>query len=681
MSPDFETVVDALIADGCLQPASGLVDGVWLRGPNPSLDVARLRRTTILLAGAGAAVEALEPVLIAGEYRGVRRIPPHDMADAMTPDAVVVAAFDWPAKDELLALDELCRVAGRPWVPLRFQDGRAFLGPAAGLGATARFRDLLLRRRAAERDVRVHDVSWLAESTDQPPVTGAEWAWIASTAAVRIERWIAGAFRADIVNAELELDPVENTVQRHHVLMLPDRVPAPVTTEADPSRLVDPRTGVISRLRDVSADECLPPSLHLAVADVADMRRILDWPNDRRAFGSSWDSADAARAAATGEAVERYCGNWTPPYQTVVTTSFDRLRELDEPAVDPDTLTLYSDAQYGSAGFPFSPFRRSSQADWVKGWSLTQAHEVWVPAFLVYVAWRERGDRELRFGYPNLTGIAAGPSLEYATLSGLEEVIERDTSMTWWAHARSLPPLKPPKDVKRMLDPVGDRFEARLTALPNEFTVPVVAGVVRDRVTGWSAIGTAVRDTFAAAARKALAEAFSLQQTCRSLDQPATFSRIVRANIQSSGNLKHWRADRRYLDAYRDDFHDVVDLMCQLQVHLDSRAGQHIAGWVWNDLRPVDEPTPPLPERSLDVLRQRVEQKGHDVVRVEVTTPDVAEAGLHVVRTVVPGLVANFPAAFPMWGRQRIEYAGAAWGWPSVPGGEAGLNIFPMPHA
>ncbi len=638
--------------------------------------------TTVLLTGSGHALDALEQTLTSGGYRAVRRIRQHEVAAVLGPGTVVVAAFDQPAKAELQALDDLCDAAGAPWVPLRYQGGKAFLGPAVTPGATARFRDLLLRRRAAAHDERAYDASWQPDRTDQYPATDVEWAWVASEAAVRIEGWIAGVGTFDIVDGELEIDPIERTTERHHILMLPDRKPDFTPPPVSAAHLVDTETGIILRVRDLSSEEyILPPTLHLAVADVADMRRIFDWPNDLRAFGSSWTDEEGARAAAIGEAVERYCGNWLPPDSIIMNTSFDTLRSRGESAVDPDSLVLYSPTQYSTPGFPFAPFRRDSRASWIQGWSLSRARAVWVPAFLVHVGWHKRRGDEPRYAYPNLTGIAAGVDLDTAILSGLEEVVERDTSMIWWAHAQSIPSMVLPEDVERQVHPVADRFETRVMALPNEFGVPVAAGVVRDRRTGWLVIGTAVRPTFTAAALKALAEGFSLQHSCRSLDDPAVFSRIVRASIQSAGNLKAWRSDRDYLDAYRNDFHDVVELMCQLQVHLDPRATAHVAEWVWTDPQPVVEPDLSMPERSLELLRRKVEARHYDVIRVDVTTPDIAAVGLRVVRTIVPGLVANFPAAFPMWGRRRIQQAGVAAGWRSDPAGETELNTFPMPHA
>jgi ribosomal protein S12 methylthiotransferase accessory factor len=592
---------------------------------------------------------------------------------------IVFAAFDHPAKNELQELDELCANTVT-LVPFRTHAGKAYVGPAGTPEVAAGFRDLVGRRRAAAREVQDDDAFWTRKEVERP--SAADLAWITKTASDLFLRWAADPRRADLANGEIELDPDGHVVERRPVLPLPDRkVPAfsGVSTSAG---LVGAQTGIVLGVLDVLADDTLsPPDLHLAVAEVADMRRLFNWPNDRRAFGSSWDGPAGAHAAAIGEAVERYCGNWPAPHTEIVSTTYDALRARGETAVDPERLALYSPAQYAARGFPFSPFRRDSRAAWVRGWSLTHERPVWVPAFLAFVTWRHHYPEEARYCYPNLTGVAAGTSLDSATVSGLEEVIERDTSMTWWSHQVMLPPVTLPEQVRRRMRTAGDRFEPRVLALPNEFSLPIAAGVVRDRHTGWLTVGTAVRPNFEDAAYKAVAEAYSLQSSCRSLDDARSAARIVQANVQSARNLKPWRQDRAYLDSYRDDFHDVVDLMCQLQANLDPQAVEHVSNRVWTGLRPIGEPADRLPDRSLGALRQRVERQNFEVIRVDLTTPDVAAAGLHVVRAVVPGLVANFPAAFPMWGRERISRAGAELGWHDAPLDESELSTFPMPHA
>jgi ribosomal protein S12 methylthiotransferase accessory factor len=143
--------------------------------------------------------------------------------------------------------------------------------------------------------------------------------------------------------------------------------------------------------------------------------------------------------------------------------------------------------------------------------------------------------------------------------------------------------------------------------------------------------------------------------------------------------LKPVRADRRYLDSYRSDFKDVTDLWCQLQVQLDPRAYARERPWdAGRTVHPAD--LPPSVPRGLDAYVERISSRGHDVIYVDVTTPDVAKVGFAAVRVLIPGLLPNFPAAFPPLGGGRLRATAERLGW-IEPGGPLAVNTFPLPYS
>ncbi|GAA3246929.1 hypothetical protein GCM10020256_74840 [Streptomyces thermocoprophilus] len=71
------------------------------------------------------------------------------------------------------------------------------------------------------------------------------------------------------------------------------------------------------------------------------MRRVMELAADPAAFGTSWESAEAAQQAAVGEAIERYCGNYVDPAR-LICGSFASLTARGLNVVDPATLVLYS---------------------------------------------------------------------------------------------------------------------------------------------------------------------------------------------------------------------------------------------------------------------------------------------------------------------------------------------------
>jgi ribosomal protein S12 methylthiotransferase accessory factor len=664
MSPDYLEVVDVLDRAGCLRPPR-TVDGSG-----------QAARTTVLVTGAPQLTGLLAHALGTAGYARVARAP-ECLEGADVRDTVLVAAYTHPAYAELTRVDDLCARLGLRWLPLRRERGRVVLGPAITPGASADFADVLARRLTAARDPRVVEALTCAGVADVAPLRTGDARWVAAQVAAHLERWVTG----EAAVGEVELDPRELTQVRRTVLPVPTRprpvVPGDLDDDRDPDDpgaaaglLVDEQVGVVTGVREPAPLPGMPARLRVCAAEVADMRRIADWPNDRHAFGASWSGAAAARHAALGAAVARYCGSRPPGGLRY--GSHAQLTRAGVPALDPRRLHLYSARQYRTDGFPFAPLTVDAECAWVEGRSWTTDEPVWVPAFLV-----SHGESDpVRYSHPVVAGAASAAGEEQAVTAGLEEVIGRDTAMLWWANAVRLPRLPLPDRLHALLADGLDAHEVTIIPLDNEFDVPVVAAAVLDGTTRRLAIGVAARPDALAAAEAALAEGFVLHHTYERLDDERTQA----AGRRHPGELKPYRPDRRYLDSYRSDFADVRDLVCQQQIHLDPRAARRVAP------RVRDLPTrswvglPALGERRLKAYLDRVEHRGFEVISVDLTTCDVEAAGFTVAHTVVPGMVSPFPAGLPLWGTGRIGRAAVDLGWRRAPLADEDLDVFPFPH-
>ncbi|MCW8384052.1 YcaO-like family protein [Streptomyces justiciae] len=596
-------------------------------------------------------------------------------------EPVVLALYETPAHAELLAINDVCEERRIPWLSFRIELGHGLLGPGIWPGQGADVRDLIDRRRAAAVYEDVFDAVAAHEESALPQLTQSELHWMLSMVVARLERWTAGAMRQDLYESELEMNPLYLTTEHHPVIRMPHRKHS--RTEYRPSRkpLMDRHTGIITRVKFRDSRHNFPEKLHSCAVDVADMRRVLDWANDRQAFGTSWETSAQARDSAIGEAVERYCGNWIRPGTEMEYGSYDALRRKGLNLLHPKSLVLYSQRQYAAKGFPFAEFTEQSECTWVKGFSHTAQRSVWVPAFSVYVMWHEHPERrEALFGYPNLAGIAAGDSYDYALTSGLEEVVERDASMVWWANAQPLDRLPYLDELRELIQDQANDLSPTFVGIDNEFGIPVVAALLTSERIGALTIGFAARESGIAAAKKALAEACTLQGNSEYLLSKEATDKLSKLGLQNTRNLKPHREDRLYMDSYRPDFHDVVDLQCQGQINLDPRARERMAPWTADLPEGKWEAVPSLPQRSFDLYHERLAREGFEVISVDLTTDDVAASGFHVARVIVPGLVPNFPAAFPFFGNDRIRNAAVKLGWREQPLDESDLNVFPLPH-
>jgi ribosomal protein S12 methylthiotransferase accessory factor len=420
---------------------------------------------------------------------------------------------------------------------------------------------------------------------------------------------------------------------------------------------------------------------------VADARRFAPVSVDLVAMGAAFDDEERARRSAIGEAVERYCGNLVP-VAGLRRASYSELVRQGEVAVDPMSLALYSDAQYAEPGFPFVRFTRELEVQWKAGVRLADGRPCWVPASLAYINYfNGRQAAEPRTNFVMYSGIAAGESREQAELSGLLEVIERDATMIWWHSGSPCEGINPEDpSIRALLASPWDRGTLRYSVfrIPSRFPLPVIGVLCEDTGRQLVSLGMACRLNPVEALSKAAAEAVHLWTFALGLlDPDGHIWKAITAGIFDARSYQPYRADRRYRDGFRPDYHDMVDLGSNAQYYLDPRTHYLVDR--------IREAPPRLSPGELpsvggsaagarDQVVAFLVAEGFEPVSVDLTTSDVASAGLAVVRVVVPGLVPNGPAAFPFLGSPRIREEPARLGLLPEPIGERDLVLAPLPH-
>lgn len=108
---------------------------------------------------------------------------------------------------------------------------------------------------------------------------------------------------------------------------------------------------------------------------------------------------------------------------------------------------------------------------------------------------------------------------------------------------------------------------------------------------------------------------------------------------------------------------------------------RHPAFW---DERPLHPPPEPRASEGLDAdvaeAVARLAARGYETVTVDLTPIDVAECGVSVVRTVVPGLCPiTSRSDFPRRGGPRVHEAPVVMGVRAEPCRESRLNPYPLP--
>lgn len=611
------------------------------------------------------------------------------LADYQATDVMVVVLAEQMATALLLEINDLCQYAGVRWLAFHIEMTKAWLGPAILPGQSATYHDLLARRLCTMDDSEVFD-ALVTEPT--PPtkscLTRAELGWMMGVLVREVEAW-----RHDnpccLVGVEWEADPTTLTLSPHPILPLPTEAGAADFTIAPPfdrpslDLLVSERCGIVVRTVTIEHHASVPAALTTVQAHVAHQWwQYPSWHNDATGVGSTFNDPNQSWVAAIAEATERYGAN-ALPLARPIHASYNDLHQRGDYVLDPDQLALFTPDCYARPDFPFALFTRNVPIHWVRGWSLTTNRAAWIPLNLTYVNWQMGNYDQPFFHDPFYPGISAGTTLEQAIVGGLEEVIERDTMMIWWLNRPVLPALHLPSDVAALWHGIPTTLgqNAWMIPLPNEFEIPVVAGVVYNAQEQLLNIGFACRPDPLQAGLKAWTEALTLQEGSRDLLDPdgRIWGEVAAGTL---GNVfQAWRTDRRYTDSFRADFRDLTEQNAHQQFFLDPRAIEHIRSWVMVEAGVTLDELLPLPNRSLSTYQKRIEAKGHEIFYVDLTPPDIARAGLRVVRVLVPGLVPDFPAAFPHLGNGRIQQMAVALGWCDGVPTEMELNFYPIPHA
>jgi len=381
--------------------------------------------------------------------------------------------------------------------------------------------------------------------------------------------------------------------------------------------LVSPHTGIVGGAGRLLAapDDIRLVSVYCETGEGGD---VVGWPGTHPGNGSG-RTAGEAFAAAVGEAAERYSACYTAESGAVVSSA----RELGANAVAPERFALYSELQHAGRRFPYARFTRDTRVAWVRASTLPSGEAAYLPAQLVYLAWRLLPG-EARIGLATSNGLAAHASAEEAVLRGLLELLERDAFMITWRARLSWPRLTWEGNARledferRYLHPTGIRVAA--IDLSDVWSMPCAVGVARSGAPGDAplGVGAGAAATVEAAVEKALDEAVRVRSWARTLRRRDPDGARVRPPERIRRFDEHVAFYARDENARRAGF-------------LDAGEGRR-------HVREVPQLEETGVRARIEAICARLHGAGASAYAVDVTAPDVRDAGLRVVRVVAPEL-------------------------------------------
>lgn len=374
--------------------------------------------------------------------------------------------------------------------------------------------------------------------------------------------------------------------------------------------LVDARVGIIRSVDLVRLSET-DPQVFLAYAEPADTMPLFGIRAANKGAACA-ATADRAILRACGESLERYCSAFYDE-DSILLASEEELQHRGFRFIRTSELYPFAANQYEDPSFPFEPVQFDTRLGWCEA-NAFDGESVMIPASCVYVPYRFRDDVEPFTHMPISTGLAAGRDLEFCIEKGVCEILERDALMINWAHRRSPPRIDP-----FQIASVSPQIEKLVRAIPNgcclhlvwltlDVPVPIVgAALVDPRDPPLTSFGISADMNPAHAIESAIEEAM--------------LTRLL-VNRMSPGEV------------VRDEIRTLHD-------HLKTHA---FGSWSREAMHFLLEGGPLLDWKEFALLGPHrhsafdiVQEMGFDGAWIEVTSPDVAEYGFRVVRTVMSG--------------------------------------------
>lgn len=425
--------------------------------------------------------------------------------------------------------------------------------------------------------------------------------------------------------------------------------------------LVQPLCGVVDAIGDLPPREAGLPALVGSIAQTG--RLSVLYPAEAGLRAASWTDAvskgfaldtdkTSSNTRALFEALERYASSVFVKDEVVTASQ----NELGAAAMDLAMVPRCSDAEYSDPKCPLRPTNPSKPIRWVKAVALGTGRECYVPLVMshLYV----RANKHEYFWNQISTGVAAHTDLQTAIVSAILEVVERDAiALTWLARLPLTEILPAGGQAMRLLTLAqrsGCRFD--LFDATTDIGIPTVYGIQRRPHHGSLAQLVACATGYDAdcAYRKTLYELAQLNYVDWESSAPPKDPRDIISLIDGA----IYMARPEHVGAF--DFLSAGRLTRKLTDFVTPAAISDVA--------------------SIADLRDRLARIECETYLVNLTTDDLAQAGVHVVRAIIPGLMPMSPVYRARYlGHPRLyDYARTA----GLAGfTERDVNPYPQPFA
>ena len=392
------------------------------------------------------------------------------------------------------------------------------------------------------------------------------------------------------------------------------------------ARILSPSGGLLSGVLRMGG-EATTSDFHVAASNVGNMSEIfphLVGPDGTDMSGKGVGGAGAdldpelAWIRAVMEGAERYACLASTPEQFITATG----HELGREALDLDSIGRCSAREYADPKCTMRPADKAQPIRWVKGYSLIDRKPRLVPAIMTHLGLQPTAGE--RFWDMISTGIAAHFDLTTALVSAICESIERDAIAISWLARLPLPRIDVGEPPPAALAPNLGRLRQSLLQhhlfdATTDMGVPTAYAV--QLLDGHPHLSQYVN----------CATEFSAAGACAKTIREGAPARPV------------------FEDGYR--FPDQVDDFVELHdgaAYMGRPEQRSAFDFLLNTpnrraLADMEVDVGADPASRLRFLLAKLREKGMDAVAVDLTTDELRELGVWVIRVVIPGLMPMSP--------------------------------------
>lgn len=430
------------------------------------------------------------------------------------------------------------------------------------------------------------------------------------------------------------------------------------------SGLVDPIGGVIGSVVGIDTKELGVPSYHRTLAGLGDLSISYPWlrkpggqtiGNGTIGGAGSGDNAEISCLRAVAEAAERYATAVYHEEEICVASA----NELGDAALDYRRWPKCSIEEYANPNCPLKPFNPNAPIRWIQGYSVISQKPMWLPLVMSHILFEQRPEE--MFWLPITTGVAAHTNTAQAAVSAICELIERDAIALTWLAKLTHPQIAFDTPVPKSF---ANDFNA-LTKLPlrqhfldatSDFGVPIVYSI--QFMDGHPSISNFV----------GCSVDFDPWNACAKV-------------IREAANGRTGLEQNRTLPNHTDLFYSLEDGAVYMGQESKRAAFDFLfAGEEFKNISQIISPECSGAEAQLDWLIARFKALGFELVLVDLTTDDLRESGLEVIRAVCPDLMPlDFTPAARYKGHARLYDYPLKAGFGSR--GTKDFNTFPQPFA